>query len=87
MDLVGYRNNVRSKNFSKAINQIFIVFSDSKEIIEATNSFYETIISRNTSLANDKLIKIYKSICKNLKISTEYFDDSNFIKVFNPTNL
>ena len=83
-NLVGYRSDVRSVEFSKALNEILIVFQDSKEVLEAMENFREKLIlNQNNNLANSYLLKLVKAMCKNLKIDINKVNDDNFLQAFN----
>lgn len=79
----GYRYNLRGDNFTKTLNEIFIVFQDSNNVLEKLNQFHEVIVSKQTDLANDKLVSLFKAMCKNLKIDPNKYSESFFIKAFN----
>jgi len=79
----GYRYNLKGDDFSKTLNEIFIVFQDSKDVLEELNQFHGVIISRQTDLANDKLISLFKAMCRDLKINPNKYNESFFLKAFN----
>ncbi len=82
-DFAAYRWDLTGPNFSKALNEIFIVFQDSEKVKSALMQFHRTITSKNTELANDDLIKLFKSMCDDLKINTNEFSENFFLKPFN----
>jgi NADH:ubiquinone oxidoreductase subunit 5 (subunit L)/multisubunit Na+/H+ antiporter MnhA subunit len=82
-NFVGYRYHLKGDNFTKTLNEIFIVFQDSKDVLEKLNQFHEVIVSRQTDLANDKLISLFKAMCRDLKINPNKYSESFFIKAFN----
>jgi hypothetical protein len=82
-NFVGYRYHLKGDNFIKTLNEIFIVFQDSKDVLEKLNQFHEVIVSRQTDLANDKLISLFKAMCRDLKINPNKYSESFFIKAFN----
>ncbi len=79
----GYRYDLKGDDFTKTLNEIFIVFQDSKDVLEKLNQFHEVIISRQTELANDKLMSLFKAMCRNLKIDPDKYSESLFLKAFN----
>lgn len=79
----GYRYNLKGDDFTKTLNEIFIVFQDSKDVLEKLNQFHEIIVSRQTELANDKLISLFKAMCRDLKINPDKYSESFFLKAFN----
>jgi len=84
-NLVGYRSDVKSVEFSKALNEILIVFQDSKEVLGAMENFREKLIlnQNNNNLVNSYLLKLVKAMCKNLKIDMNKVNDDNFLQAFN----
>ena len=84
-NLVGYRSDVRSAEFSKALNEILIVFQNSREVLKAMENFREKLIlgQGNNNLANSSLLKLVKTMCKNLKIDINKVNDDNFLQAFN----
>jgi len=79
----GYRYNLKGDDFTKILNEIFIVFQDSKDVLEKLNQFHEIIVSQQTELANDKLISLFKAMCRDLKINPDKYSESFFLKAFN----
>jgi len=82
-DFAGYRWDIMGPNFTRALNEIFIVFKDSKKVKSDLMQFHRTITSRNIEIANDDLIKLFKSMCEDLKINPDEFSESFFLKPFN----
>jgi len=79
----GYRYDLRGDNFTKTLNEIFIVFQNSKDVLEKLNQFHEVIISHQAELANDRLILLFKAMCNDLKINPNKYSESFFLKAFN----
>ena len=74
----GQRSNFENfrGEFFAALNEVFAVFHDSGPVRDALEKYHD-----NKSL--DNLIRLFKAICKDLKISYE-FNDSFFEKPFTP---
>ncbi|MBU1291980.1 hypothetical protein KKH07_00605 [Patescibacteria group bacterium] len=82
-NFVAYRYNTKSVEFMKTINEIFIVFRNSKEVINTLNKLHEYISTNQKDLASDYLVKLFKAMCRDLKININKFaDDSIFIRTF-----
>ncbi len=79
----GYRYDLRGDNFTKTLNEIFIVFQDSKDVLEKLNQFHEVIISHQAELANGRLVLLFKAMCNDLKINPNKYSESFFLKAFN----
>lgn len=82
--LMGNRFNVRREAFIDAINQTFVVFYDSKEVLIALKAFHEYSMSNNRidDIANQKLLDLFKAMCKHLNIETEPLTDNFFLRPF-----
>ena len=67
------------------MNEIFIVFSDSTKVKQALKKFYENTVSpmRSSTLADQYLVELFKSMCEDLNIKTSDFTDSFFLTAFN----
>lgn len=80
---VGYRYDLKGEHFTKALNEIFVVFQDSQSVLEKLNEFHEIIISGQKEIANDKLVLLFKEMCKDLDIDPSKYSESLFLKAFN----
>lgn len=75
------RYDLKGDEFSKAINEIFVVFHESEEVISALRAFHQTTVDEQDS--EDELLKLHKAICKDVNIDFDEFNDSFFLKPFN----
>lgn len=84
-DFAGYRYDLRGENFTRALNEIFIVFSDSTKVKEALKKFHEKIVSpmRSDILGNQYFVELFKSMCEDLNIKTSDFTDTFLLTPFN----
>ena len=76
-----------NQGFVEAMNQIPIVFYESKEVISAFKTYYEYCLipaPRDVTLENQKLLDLFKALCKHLKIDTEPLTDNFFLYPFFP---
>lgn len=82
--LMGNRFDIKSNAFIEALNQTFVVFYDSKEVISALKAFHEDAMSanRSTAVSNQKLLELFKSMSKHLHIKTEPLNDNFFMVPF-----
>jgi len=83
--LIGNRHYLTGQTFTEALNQVFIIFYDSQDVKVALKDFYEVTIDpqRTPDLANQKLLDLFKAMCKKLKISIEPLTDNFFLTAFN----
>jgi hypothetical protein len=84
-DFAGYRYDILGEDFTRALNEIFIVFSDSTKVKQALKKFHENTISpmRSSALADQYFVELFKSMCQDLSIKTDDFTDSFFLTPFN----
>lgn len=82
-NFVGYRYNLSGDNFTKTLNEIFVVFSNSPDIQNKVKNLHDTLTSGQNHLANDRLYELFKAMCKDLGINTSKIEESSFIKAFN----
>jgi len=83
--LLGNRHDVRGQLFTEALNQIFLIFYDSQDVLSALKELHECIMSdqKTEDLANQKFLYLVKAMCKNLKINPEPLTDTFFLLPFN----
>jgi len=83
--LLGNRHDLKGQLFTEALNQIFVIFYDSKEVIVALKEFHAAIINSAThpDIKDQKLMELFKAMCKHLKINIEPLTDNYFLQVFN----
>lgn len=78
------RYDLRGEEFSRALNEIFVVFHDSPPVVDALSSFHRTMISRQApNVADDDLMRLFKAMCKDVNIGYERLNDSFFLVPFN----
>lgn len=75
------RYDLKGDDFSRAINEIFVVFHDSQEVISTLREYHQRVTDRQDS--EDALLKLNKAMCKDVKISFDRFNDSFFLRPFN----
>jgi hypothetical protein len=84
---VANRNDLQGDEFSRALNEIFIVFNDVPEVMKHLGDFHAEIVSgkarQNSAVANDYLVKLFKAMCDHTKIKIDHFNDSYFLTPFN----
>lgn len=85
--LMGSRYAVNGKDFLGTLNQVAVIFHDSKEVLIALKSVHEDVMSpnRNPDLSNQKLLELFKAMFKHLGINTEPLTDNFFLTFFKPT--
>jgi len=84
--LIGFRFDAESMEFKQALNEILVVFSDEKNVIEAVTEFYETLENLqepdHSAKIDDGLIKVLKLVCSSIGLHPKKFDDKNYLKTF-----
>lgn len=78
------RFDFKGDEFSRALNEIFVVYNDSSEVMKALAEFHKAITSKQKNdVCEDALVKLYKSMCDNTSINLKGFNDSFFLTPFN----
>jgi len=83
--LLGYRFDILGPEFSRALNEVFVVFYDSPHVLAALQGFHQVVLTRQTQLANDKLVSLLKALCRDVRIDPAAVNDSFFLQPFNIT--
>ncbi len=85
--MFGNKHAITGDAFQESINEIIIVFSDSHDVVEKVKNLFDVaqmpISARAPNAADDALIKLMKSICKNIGIKYKDLPDLYFLKYFN----
>ncbi|MGB4504474.1 MAG: DUF6680 family protein [Syntrophaceticus sp.] len=83
--LLGNRYDITGDAFTEALNELFVVFYDSKEVIKALIDFHEVSLNdiKSRDVANLKLLELFKAMCSNLKINQDPLTDNFFLQPFN----
>lgn len=83
IQMLSYRYDVRSPEYTAAMNGIMATFFDSKEVINETKKLYDALESEvDEHRANEYMVKIYLAMFKELGI-TENIDEVFLNKCFN----
>ena len=85
--LMANRFSKSNQRFVEAINQLPIVFYESKEVLSAFKTYYEFCLSqapKDVTVENQKLLDLFKAMSKHLKIDTEPLNDNFFLYPFCP---
>ena len=79
------RYDLKGDEFSRALNEIFVVFNDVPDVMRVLKELHEKIVTgQGGQPADDALIRLYKAMCKDTKIKFAQFNDSFFMTPFNP---
>ena len=65
----------------EGLNEVMVVFSHSKDVSAALNEYKGALRTPN---GNDKLIALFRAICRNAGIDVSAFNDSLFLQPFTP---
>jgi hypothetical protein len=78
---MGNRYDLVGDEFSRAINEVFVVFKGSPKVMKALSAYHEKVTANNGS--EDELIKLFKAMCNDVGLSYIEFNDSFFLRPFN----
>lgn len=76
------RYDLKGDEFSRALNEIFIIFQKSKPVMDALSDFHEKTTTPGLS-NEDALLRLIKAMCDDVSISHEGVNDSFFLRPFN----
>ena len=83
--LLGNRNDIKGQLFTEALNQVFIVFDDSRIVMQELQGFHNVVTSaeKSNEKVNSALLMLIKAICRDVSINISKIDDNFFLKPFN----
>jgi hypothetical protein len=82
--LLGNRNDIKGQPFAEALNQVLVVFHDSRDVLTAYEAFFDAMAAREAEdIIFSKLLDLFKVMCRNLKINTKPLTDNFFLRAFN----
>lgn len=84
--LLGHRYSITGNHFSTAMNEVFVVFADSKIVLQKMEHLYETIQTPGKPNADEVFIDFLKAVCKNAGLSQATLNDKYFLQIFNARN-
>lgn len=84
--LFGNRHAINGREFSEAINEIMIVYSDSQAVMDALAAMWEIVKApqnaRHAKAPDEALIKLMKAVCKDIGIKYKNLPDSHYLQFF-----
>ena len=78
---VGNRYDLKGDKFSGALNEIFVVFQSSSDVMSTLSKYHEKVVARQNS--EDNLIRLFKAMCDDVGVKYDQFNDSFFTRPFN----
>jgi hypothetical protein len=84
--LFGSRHEITGKEFQEAMNEVMIVFSDCSDVIDSMENLWRVVDTpknaRPDKAADDALILLMKSICKDIGIKYKKLSDAYYLRFF-----
>lgn len=78
------RFDLKSEEFSRALNEIYVVFNDNERVIKALQDLHGAIVGKQgNEIATSHFVKLYKEMCKDLSVDYSNLNDSFFLTPFN----
>ncbi len=69
--------------FQSALNQIFIIYADDKNVMRALEEFHTSVVGKQAgSIINDALVKLFKTMAKSARVDISQLNDSFFLTPF-----
>ncbi len=75
------RYDLQGEDFSKAVNEIFVIYNDSGDVMKKLDSFHRAVVAKQGT--ENALLNLLKSMCKEVNINYNDFNDSFFLTPFN----
>jgi len=80
---VANRHDLQGDEFTRALNEIFVVFNKSDAVLSELQNFHDVICSQQkTNKTNDVLMSLFKTMCDDVKLNYP-LNDSFFPTPFN----
>ena len=84
--LIGNRHNIEGHDFQQAMNEVMIVFSDSKSVIKAMEDLWHVIATVHgqgrEEASKNSLINLLKAVCKDIGLHPKLLNDSQYLRFF-----
>lgn len=84
--LLGHRYSITGDSFSSAMNEVFVVFADSADVLRKMERLYEALQTPGKPNADSVFTDFLKAVCKNAGLTQAVLNDAYFIKTFNARN-
>ena len=75
------RYDLKGDEFSRALNEVFLVFQGSRDVMDALSKFHERVVARED--CEDDLIRLFRAMCNDVGVKHDQFSDSFFLCPFN----
>ena len=79
--VIGNRYDLQGDEFSRAINEIVVIFAGSPKVMKALAEHHEKVVGEHNS--EDALLKLFKAMCDDVRLVYNEFNDSFFLKPYN----
>lgn len=76
------RYDLTGDEFSRALNEIFIVFSDSSLVMSSLEKHHKAVTSPGGD-SEDETLVLLKSMCKEVGVNYKDFNDSFYLRPYN----
>jgi len=77
---IANRYDLNGDEFSRALNEIFLVFNESPKVMAALEKFHSNIITGQP--AENSLLYLFKALCIEIEIDPGKLNDSFFLRPF-----
>lgn len=86
-EMMAYRYDINGEGFVKAMNQVSVVYHESKEVLEELNAYHEYCQTpvRDVNVAIQRLIVLFRAMYRHLNIKTEPLTEDFFRTPFTVT--
>jgi hypothetical protein len=81
--LIGNRHDLTGQEFTQALNEALIVFSDNKIILQALNELFKNARMPEKPDINETILTLFKAVCADVKLFPKNINDTVFLTAFN----
>ena len=79
---MAYRYDLNSVKFVEAMNQLPVVYHESKEVSDCIQGYQSMLGNGDMKIGHQRLLELFKTMYKHLSINTEPLNDELFLYPF-----
>jgi len=84
-DFAANRYDILGEDFTKALNEVFVVYNDSPNVRNTLKRFHENRVAgiSSSDLADQYFVELFKAMCDDTGVKYTDFTDNFFLRPFN----
>lgn len=84
--LFGNKHSIQSDGFKQALNEVIVIFADSRQVVEAVTRLFNVVEtplqSRRPNETEEAIINLMKAMCRDIGIKYRDLPDAYYLKYF-----